>query len=65
MSFHCFLWIYLIMTIFLIGMITSVVLLVPALYFFIEKKYKLMTVVLIVNLLVTATLIYISQLFRS
>jgi hypothetical protein len=53
------------MTIFLIGMITSVVLLVPALYFFIEKKYKLMTVVLIVNLLVTATLIYISQLFRS
>ncbi len=53
------------MTIFLIAMIASVVLLVPALYLFIEKKYKLMTVVLVIDLIVTITLIYMSQLFRN
>lgn len=53
------------MAIFLTAMITSVVLLVPALYFFIEKKYKLMTVVLVIDLFVTITLIYMSDLFKS
>lgn len=53
------------MTIFLIAMVTSVVLLVPALYFFIEKKYKLMTLILVLDLIVTIGLIYMSQLFRN
>lgn len=53
------------MTIFLIAMITSVVLLVPALYCFIEKKYKLMTAILVIDLIVTITLIYLSQIFRN
>lgn len=52
------------MTIFLTAMITSVILLVPALYFFLERKYKLMTAVLILDLIVTVTLVYMSQLFR-
>ncbi len=53
------------MTLFLIAMVTSVVLLVPALYFFIEKKYKLMAIVLVIDLIVTIGLIYMSQIFRN
>jgi len=53
------------MTLFLTALITSVVLLVPALYFFIEKKYKLMTLILVIDVIVTITLIYMSNLFKN
>ena len=52
------------MTIFLTAMITSVILLAPALYCFIERKYKLMTAILILDLIVTVTLVYYSHIFR-
>jgi len=53
------------MTIFLTAMITSVVLLVPALYFFIVEKYKLMTLTLVIDLIITITLVYLSHIFRN
>lgn len=46
------------------GLIAFVVLLVPVVYFFIERKYKIMTTMIIVNLIVSSTLImlFINQL---
>lgn len=45
------------MTFLLAGLITFVFLLIPAMYFFMEKKYKYMVVTLIINLIITALLI--------
>jgi hypothetical protein len=48
------------MTYFIAALIAFVVLLVPVVYFFIERKYKLMVVAMIVNLFITSGLLYIS-----
>jgi hypothetical protein len=49
------------MFLFISGLITFVILLAPALYFFVEKKYKKMTLILLINIVLTSGLIIASQ----